>query len=278
MTDLNQAYHYCKEIIEEHSKTFSRAFSMLPKQQKKAVWAVYAFCRRVDDIVDEGEHPKEQLEQFAREFDLFMEGKLSSSHPAWVALDDVFQKFQMDAQPFYDMIEGQRMDLYPKPIVTKDDLLDYCYHVASTVGLMLLPVLAPGKTAMLRKGAVELGYAMQITNILRDIGEDLERGRVYIPSEVMEDFNYSLDDFKNHRVTPSFIQLWEELATDAETYYENSLKTISYYPLYSQAPVGGAARMYRAIIQSIRNNDYQVFNERNFVTDQQKKQIIAEMQ
>ncbi|MBA2174373.1 phytoene/squalene synthase family protein [Halobacillus locisalis] len=278
MTDLNQAYDYCKKIIERHSKTFSKAFSMLPKQQKKAVWAIYAFCRRADDIVDEGEHPKEELEQFAREFDLFMEGQLISDHPSWVALDDVFKQFPMDAKPFYDMIAGQRMDLYPEPIKTKENLLGYCYHVASTVGLMLLPVIAPGKVAMLRKGAIELGYAMQITNILRDIGEDLERGRIYLPSDVMDEHNYTVVDLQEGRRNDSFIQLWEDLATDAEEYYARALKTISYYPIYSQAPVGGAAKMYRAIIQSVRKNDYQVFNERNFVSDQEKKQIIAEMQ
>lgn len=278
MSELNKAYDYCREIIEKHSKTFSRAFSLLPKQQKKAVWAIYAFCRRIDDIVDEGEDPKEELEQFAKEFDLFMKGKLFSRHPTWIALNDVFKSFSMDAEPFYDMIEGQRMDLYPKPIQSKNDLLNYCYHVASTVGLMLLPVLAPGKVAMLRNGAVELGYAMQITNILRDIGEDLDRDRVYIPAETMDKHEYSLHDLKDHRISPSFIQLWEELASEAEGYYSNALKTISYYPLYAQAPVVGAARMYRAIIQSVRNNNYQVFNERNYVSDKEKKQIIAEMQ
>lgn len=278
MTDLNQAYDYCKKIIERHSKTFSKAFSMLPKQQKKAVWAIYAFCRRADDIVDEGMHPKEELEHFAREFDLFMEGQLNSDHPAWVALDDVFKQFPMDSKPFYDMIAGQRMDLYPEPIKTKENLLDYCYHVASTVGLMLLPVIAPGKVAMLRKGAIELGYAMQITNILRDIGEDLDRDRIYLPSDVMYEYNYSVADLQEGRRNDAFIKLWEDLATDAEQYYASALKTISYYPIYSQAPVGGAAKMYRAIIQSVRKNDYQVFNERNFVSDQEKKQIIAEMQ
>ncbi|ARI77682.1 phytoene/squalene synthase family protein [Halobacillus mangrovi] len=278
MTDLNQAYEYCRKIIEQHSKTFSKAFAMLPKQQKKAVWAIYAFCRRADDIVDEGENPREELEVFAKEFGQFMEGKLSSTHPAWIALEDVFTHFSMDPRPFYDMIQGQRMDLYPEPVVTKEDLLNYSYHVASTVGLMLLPVIAPGKVAALRNGAIELGYAMQITNILRDVGEDLERDRVYLPSDLMEKYEYTNNELHNKKVTPAFIQLWEELAEDAEAYYASSLKTIPYYPLYSRAPVGGAAKMYRAILHSVRKNDYQVFNQRNFVSDQKKKQIIAEMQ
>ncbi|RWZ60797.1 phytoene/squalene synthase family protein [Halobacillus fulvus] len=278
MTDLNLAYEHCRDIIERHSKTFSKAFSMLPKQQKKAVWAIYAFCRRADDIVDEGKDPDRELEKFAQEFDLFMEGKLENDHPAWLALEDVFKNFPMDPKPFYDMIAGQRMDLNPKPIKTKDDLLTYCYHVASTVGLMLLPVIAPGKTAMLRDGAVELGYAMQITNILRDIGEDLERGRVYLPEQTMAEHGYSFDDLKRKNQNQAFVNLWEDLAEDAEMYYERSLKTIPYYPIYSRAPVGGAAKMYRAIIQSVRKNDYDVFERRNYVTDQEKKQIIAEMQ
>lgn len=278
MTDLNQAYHHCREVIEKHSKTFSKAFAMLPKQQKRAVWAIYAFCRRVDDIVDEGAHPKTELETFAAEFDAFMEGKLELTDPCWIALDDVFRNFSIDPAPYYEMIKGQRMDLYPNPIETKDDLLYYCYHVASTVGLMLLPVIAPGRVALLRQGAIELGYAMQLTNILRDIGEDMENDRLYLPKEVMDAHGYQLTDLKHQRVNDAFIHMWEELAHDAEMYYERSLATLPDYPIYSRAPVGGAARMYRAILPTVRRNDYQVFGRRNFVTDKEKKQIIAEMQ
>lgn len=278
MTDLNQAYHHCREVIEKHSKTFSKAFAMLPKQQKQAVWAIYAFCRRVDDIVDEGDHPKAELEAFSHEFDAFMEGKLELDDPCWKALDDVFRHFSIDPEPYYDMIKGQRMDLYPNTIKTKEDLLDYCYHVASTVGLMLLPVIAPGRVANLREGAIELGYAMQLTNILRDIGEDMENDRIYIPQDVMDTYGYSYVDLKEKRVNKKFVQMWEDLARDAEMYYDRAMETLPNYPLYSRAPVGGAARMYRAILPTVRKNGYQVFNHRNYVTDQEKKQIIAEMQ
>jgi len=278
MMDLNHAYDHCKNIIEKHSKTFSKAFAMLPKHQKRAVWAIYAFCRRADDIVDEGENPKEELEAFAVEFDLFMEGRLETEDPCWIALQDAFERFPLDPAPFYEMIVGQRMDLYPKTIDTKDDLLHYCYHVASTVGLMLLPVLAPGKVSRVKAGAIELGYAMQITNILRDIGEDLDNNRIYIPEQMMIDYGYSHTDLHNKKVNEAFIHLWEDLAQDAEHYYRNALATLPEYPLYSRTPVGGAAKMYRAIIQTVRNNDYQVFGKRNYVSDQMKKQIIAEMQ
>ncbi|MFG6149107.1 phytoene/squalene synthase family protein [Halobacillus sp. B23F22_1] len=278
MTEVNTAYDYCKRVIDQHSKTFSKAFSLLPKDQKRAVWAIYTFCRRVDDIVDEGKNPETELTQFAEEFNLFLDGNLQSSHPGWIALEDVFIKFSIDPAPFHEMIEGQWMDLRPSLIEDKQDLLHYCYHVASTVGLMLLPVIAPGKEKELRRGAIELGYAMQITNILRDVGEDLERERIYLPKKLLRRYRYSTKDLVEGRVNESFMALWEDLAHDAEVYYANALSTLPLYPLYSRTPVKGAAYMYRAILNSVRDNHYEVFRKRNYVSDQQKKQIIAEMQ
>ena len=278
MTDLDMSLSSLPNGNREAFKDFFKSFCLLPKKQKKAVWAIYAFCRRADDIVDEGKNPKIELEEFAREFDLFIEGQLESDHPAWLALSDVFANFEVDPQPFYDMIKGQRMDLYPEPLQNKKDLLNYCYHVASSVGLMLLPVIAPGKENCLREGAVSLGYAMQITNILRDIGEDLDKGRVYLPLEVMDKYAYSHRDLQSNKINAAFIDLWEDLASDAEAYYQHALDSIPHYPLYSRTPVEGAARMYRAILNTARKNHYQVFEHRNFVSDEDKKQIIAYLQ
>ncbi|MFC7061395.1 phytoene/squalene synthase family protein [Halobacillus seohaensis] len=278
MTNLEEAYDYCKSVISSHSKTFFKSFSMLPKQQKQAVWAIYTFCRRVDDIVDEGEYPEEQLSDFAHEFDLFVSGDLDSNHPAWIALADVFNNFPVEFTPYYELIEGQWMDLRPTSIEDKNDLLDYCYHVASTVGLMLLPVLAPSKEKELREGAIKLGYAMQITNILRDIGEDIERERVYLPKKTMDHYNYSYLELINGTINTSFVEVWEDLATVAEDYYVSAMVTFPQYPAYSRFPVQGAAYMYRAILKSVRSNHYEVFRKKNYVSEQQKKQIIAEMQ
>ncbi|QHE51973.1 phytoene/squalene synthase family protein [Pontibacillus sp. HMF3514] len=275
---IEHAYQHCKSIIDTHSKTFSKAFSMLPRQQKKAVWAVYAFCRRVDDIVDEGDAPREELDAFERDFHSFLrEGELPSNDLMWVALDDVFSEFEMDSTPFQEMIDGQRMDLTSHWVGSKDELLNYCYHVASTVGLMLLPILAPGRERKLRDGAIALGKGMQLTNILRDIGEDLERERIYIPKVMMDDFDYTYQDLQGHVINEPFISLWETLAQDAEGYYTEALETIHEYPLYSRTPVQGAAYLYRAILPSIRKNQYQVFYERNFVSDEAKKEIMKQM-
>lgn len=277
VNQLNEAYGYCEQIINKHSKTFSKAFSLLPKKQKQAVWAIYAFCRQVDDIVDEGENPKVELDQFELDFKVFLNGELPNEDLMWYALSDVFTSFDMDPVPFQEMIDGQRMDITANDIKTNEQLHYYCYLVASTVGLMLLPVLAPGKEEKLRDGAVSLGIGMQLTNILRDIGEDLERDRIYIPEELMLKHNYSYEDLQSHVINSSFISLWEDMAEQAADYYHEALQTIHEYPLYSRTPVQGATYLYRAILPSIRKNRYQVFIERNYVSDQVKREILAEM-
>ncbi|ANU18676.1 phytoene synthase [Planococcus maritimus] len=272
--ELKQAYSYCERIIADNSKSFYKAFSLLPKEKRKAVWAVYAFCRKVDDIVDEGSHPEPELRAFRKEFDEFLAGSIKWDDPMWLALEDVFESYDMDASAFYGLIKGQEMDLTINRYRTLDELLDYSYHVASTVGLMLLPILAPGRTALLKDGAISLGYAMQITNILRDIGEDLSRGRIYLPQEIMRKYGLAEEALGSGTVSESFIQVWEELASIAESHYERAFETINDYPLSSRVPVKGAALVYREILSTIRSKEYTVFHEKHYVTDDSKQSIL----
>ncbi|MFK8794390.1 phytoene/squalene synthase family protein [Planococcus plakortidis] len=272
--ELKQAYSYCERIIADNSKSFYKAFSLLPKEKRKAVWAVYAFCRKVDDIVDEGSHPETELRAFRKDFDEFLAGSIQWDDPMWLALEDVFESYDMDASAFYGLIKGQEMDLTINRYRTLDELLDYSYHVASTVGLMLLPILAPGRTALLKDGAISLGYAMQITNILRDIGEDLSMGRIYLPQDIMRKYGLAEEALGNGTVSESFIQVWEELAGIAEFHYERAFETINDYPLSSRVPVKGAALVYREILSTIRSKEYTVFHEKHFVTDDSKQSIL----
>ena len=277
MTSLTEAYQHCESIIKEHSNTFYKAFMLLPQEKRNAVWAVYAFCRKVDDIVDEGLHPEEELLVFKEQFNLFLAGYQPSENPMWLALRDVFDKFEMDEKAFWDMIKGQEMDLTKKTYYSEEEVLYYSYHVASTVGLMLLPILAPNNKEDLREGAIALGKAMQLTNILRDIGEDLERERVYIPINLLRSVGYSEELLKHRIVNSSFIQAWESLAQLAESYYEQALKTMDLYPLHSRTPVKGAAYLYRAILWSIRKKGYTVFYTKHYVSSEEKQQIISQM-
>lgn len=274
---LRAAYDYCEQVIKENSHTFYKAFAFLPEQEKHAVWAIYAFCRKVDDIIDEGDEPEQELVQFEQEFQQFLAGDLKEDDPIWFALADVFLHFEMDPKPFVEMIQGQKMDLSFEHFETMGELLNYSYHVASTVGLMLLPVLAPGKSERLRDGAIKLGLAMQLTNILRDIGEDLVKGRVYIPKELFEIHYYTQREFLHYEVNERFIAMWEEIARLAEHYYQEALATVNEYPTYSRTPVLGAAYLYRAILNEIRRNHYNVFQKRNYVTHEMKEKILADL-
>ncbi|WP_377889057.1 phytoene/squalene synthase family protein [Alkalihalobacillus sp. R86527] len=272
---LEQAYKHCESTIKHHSKTFYKAFSLLPSNKKKAVWAVYSFCRRVDDIVDEGSEPERELSEFRSQFKRFLNGEKLGDDPMWIALHDVFQRFSMNHQPFQDMILGQEMDLYKSRYKTLNELEHYSYHVASTVGLMLLPILAPKKVDLLRDSAISLGIGMQITNILRDICEDLDRDRIYLPHEEMKDSGLSIDDLYKRRVTPEFIELWEKLASHAEYHYDKAFSTIDEYPLDARLPVKSSAILYRAILQSIRKKGYNIFGQRAYVTDDEKDQLLS---
>lgn len=272
---LKDAYTSCEKVIATHSKSFYKAFSLLPKEKRKAVWAVYTFCRTVDDIVDEGINSEEELEQFKNDFDHFLTGAYDSENPMWVALSHVFRNYDMDVEAFRGLITGQEMDLTINRYRTMEELLNYSYHVASTVGLMLLPILAPGKTGILKEGAISLGYAMQITNILRDIGEDLKLGRIYLPEDIMGKYELCEDELRSGIVTPQFIAVWEELASKAEFHYKKAFETIHDYPLSSRVPVKGAALVYREILVTIRSKQYNVFREKHYVPEESKQAILA---
>lgn len=151
----------------------------------------------------------------------------------------------------------------------------YSYHVASTVGLMLLPILAPKTHRELEADAISLGIAMQITNILRDIGEDLERKRVYLPKDLMNEKGYTIEMLYNQEINPAFISIWEDLAIEAKRFYEEGLQSLHKYPISSQLSLKGAAHLYRAILEKIRKEEYRVFTEKHYVTSLQKQTILT---
>lgn len=273
--EVREAYDYCEKVIAVNSKSFYKAFSLLSKEKRKAVWAVYAFCRFADDIVDEGDRPVEELAKFEQEFQMFLTGDYNHQNPVWVALADVFRNYDMDAEAFSCLLRGQEMDLAFSRYETIEDLLDYCYHVASSVGLMLLPILAPGKSAVLKDGAISLGYAMQLTNILRDVGQDLKIGRIYLPTEVLHKHRLADTDLYNEQVSGEFVEVWEDLAKQAEYFYEQAFETIHEYPLSSRIAVKGAGLVYREILSTIRDKHYNVFKEKHFVPDASKQAILA---
>lgn len=266
-------FAYCEKIIKDHSKSFYAAFSTLPKEESMSVYAIYAFCRKADDIVDE-EASTEGLMKLRDQLKRFENGE-EIDHPVWRALRVVFDTYEMDIEPFYDMIVGQEMDLSFKQPETQKDLEDYSYYVAGTVGLMLLPLLTEDpKNA--RADALALGTAMQITNILRDIGEDYENGRIYLPKEVMTKFGYTEEMLGNKVINETFIDLWEYEATLAEKYYEQSFNLIDKMNRQAKKPLLLSLLFYREILEAVRLNDYNCFTKRGVVGKRRKVALLKQ--
>lgn len=172
------------------------------------------------------------------------------------------------------MIEGQEFDAYPVRIETMDQLLKYADLVASSVGKMLLPMLAPDSKKNLTPFAVSLGRAFQLTNILRDIGEDYRRDRIYLPSLLMKKHGYSIEDLQSQRVNPSFINLWEDIANVAETNYQDAQTWLEFFPNDIRFSLQASLVLYREILNVIRREHYQVMKQKLFVTQEEKMKLL----
>ena len=278
-TQRDAGFLYCKDVIQKHSRSFYYAFSKLPERKANAVFAIYAFCRTADDCVDENSTKVEQLralEKLKNELDLFHSGR-ELDLPLWRALRIVFEEYHMSIGPLYDQLHGQLMDVHFSSPKTMKDLEQYSYYVAGSVGRMLLPIIASESSRDLGPAAVDLGIAMQITNILRDVGEDFfEKGRIYLPESELLKHQYTHSDFFKRKINANFILLWEKLALRAEELYESFFEHVSYFDEDSQLPVALSAKVYREILNSVRDRHYDCCSWRNYVPENQMAAIRKE--
>jgi phytoene synthase len=276
---LDLDYFFTEQIIKKNSASFYAAFSKISdKHRRRGVFSVYAYCRYVDDLIDE-KNDLDQLLAYKSKLDDFVKGYPVGGF-RWRTLKDTATRFypvDYDYQPYYEMIEGQEFDAHPVRMETIDQLLQYCDLVAGSVGKMLLPILAPKATVDLKPFAIALGRAFQLTNILRDIGEDYRRDRVYLPKSLMNAHRYSLSDLQQSLINKSFIAMWEELATLAERYYQQALPMLIHFPEDSRWPLKGALLVYRAILEVIRHQQYTVMKKKHFVPDDQKMAILRQL-
>ena len=281
LSEVKNDYRYCEEIIKEHSKSFYFAFKDLPEEKANAVFAIYTFCRRADDCVDNNDTKAGRLTALnllEKELKLFEENE-ELNLPMWRALRDVFNRYDMDIRPFYKQLKGQRMDIHFQTPRSVEELEKYSYYVAGTVGLMLLPVLAKDTSLRLKEQAINLGIAMQITNILRDIGEDYQfKQRVYLPYDLMKAEGYGVEGIHQASINRSFITIWERLARRAEELYDQFDSSINSFDEDSRFQVMLSARIYRGILQAVRNNQYDCFHTRNFVSPAEMQSIYQSTQ
>jgi phytoene synthase len=260
---LDRAYAYCSSITAAHSKTFYTATSLLPREKRNAVRALYAYCRVSDNIVDCSEGDVEESLAGWRH-------RALSAQPlpddliatAWT---DTQLRFQITTRYAEQFIEGVARDLCQKRYQTFEELAAYAYGVASTVGLMSMHIIGFSSTEAIPYG-IKLCVALQLTNILRDVGEDWRAGRIYLPLEELAAFGLTEADVASRRVDERWRALMRFQMTRNRQLYAEAMPGIRMLNPEGRLAVAAAGELYRAILDDIEAHDYDVFNRRAHVS------------
>ena len=284
ISHLDQAYEICRKETQKWAKTFYLGTLLLPQEKRKAIWAIYVWCRRTDEIMDSVEASTKSQDELSDNLDEWEEntknvfkGNIKSELDS--VLLDTIEKYPQSIQPYLDMIDGQRMDLNKFRYKDFDELKLYCYRVAGTVGLMTQNVMgidsaytsAPWSAKPdPSEAAIALGIANQLTNILRDVGEDRHRGRIYLPQADIEKFNYSEEELLKGEINNQWKALMNFQLTRARDWFQKSEDGIKWLSSDARWPVWTSLRLYRGILDSIERLDYDVFNNRAFVKNSVK--------
>ncbi|MEO1208527.1 MAG: 15-cis-phytoene synthase CrtB [Cyanobacteria bacterium J06638_20] len=278
LASVEDAYEACRKITQDYAKTFYLGTLLMSEQKRRAIWAIYVWCRRTDELVD-GAQAEFTTDHTLDEWESNLEA-IFAGHPVDdvdVALVDTLERFPLDIQPFRDMIAGQRMDLYRNRYQTFEELELYCYRVAGTVGLMSAAVMGVDTTPRTApweqskpapnplQEAIALGIANQLTNILRDVGEDAQRGRIYLPLEDLERFNYTEADLFNGVVDDRWRSLMKFEIERAQTFFVEAERGVGQLSPDARFPVWSALMLYRQILNAIERNQYDVFSQRAYV-------------
>lgn len=251
------------------------ASTLLPRGKRGDVWAIYAFCRHVDNVVDDAvdhELARQELGEWRR----WLQSGGPPPEPVWIPqlLGDVLSHTGSDRQPYLDLIAGLESDLGMRRVGTRDELDLYCYRVASTVGLMLLPVFGDCQPEA-RDGAIALGHAMQLTNILRDVGEDLRLlNRIYLPADQLAAFGVTEDMLRAGVIAEGFVSLMESEIARARDLYGRGKLTVLRTPPDCRLAVATAYRVYSAILDEIERAGYDVLSRRAYVSRRRKLQLL----
>jgi len=257
---------YCQQKTVRSGSSFYYSFLFLPGKQRRAITALYAFCREVDDVVDE--HLDEQVartrlawwrEEIARLF------AGTSQHPVSKALDKAIEDFNLPQEYFLEIIDGMEMDLDYSTYKSFRDLTLYCHRVASTVGIMAAEIFGYQDRRTL-KYAHHLGMAFQLTNILRDVREDSLRGRIYLPQDELNRFELSNEDLMSFRTDDRFRRLFEYQAQRARDYYRQAFAALPAIDRYGQRCGLIMATIYLRTLSEIAGDGYQVLEHRISLT------------
>jgi len=253
---------YCQEKCASSGSSFYYSFLFLPPARRQAIMALYAFCREVDDVVDECNDPalaSTKLAWWRMEVERI--ASKQATHPVGLALQAVSPEIEIAPARLNEIIDGMEMDLQQTRYLDFTGLSLYCYRVASVVGLLAAGIFGY-RDAQTEKYAHDLGMAFQLTNIIRDVGEDARRGRIYLPIDELKQFNVPAADILNARYSDNFTALMQFQQQRAERYYQEALAHLPACDRKSQRPGLIMAAIYRTLLEEIRAENFQVLHQR----------------
>ncbi|GIW44542.1 MAG: hypothetical protein KatS3mg077_1824 [Candidatus Binatia bacterium] len=259
---LDRDYAYCEEVTRRSSSNFYYAFHLLPRDKRRALCAVYAFCRFLDDVADREDpswSPQASLQRWRDEVEAVFHG--SPRHPISRALADAVRRFPLGERYFYELIEGVETDLSPRIYESWAELRQYCYRVASTVGLLCIEIFGY-RNPSARQYACDLGIAFQLTNILRDVREDAERGRVYIPRADLLQFECSERDLLQGSYSPRVAALLAFECGRARGFYLRARAALAPEDRRSLAAAEAMRLIYQRLLARIEAQNFDVFQSR----------------
>ncbi len=276
-TDLKQAYEHCEQLTKSLAKNFYYAFRTLPARKRRAIYAAYAFCRICDDIVDEDRPPEEKRRLFEDTRRLLHQSKNGeTAHPVFAALGDATKGFDIPVRYFEEVIKGVEMDIDHARFQDFEELRGYCYKVASTVGLISIEIFGYDDPSA-KEYAIDFGLAMQLTNIMRDLREDSQRGRIYVPVDELVSFGYSERDLELGVTNEPFRDLMKYQVARARQYFESGRRLIPLVSAQSRACPAVLIGFYSAILDRIEASDYDVFQQRIGLSVREKTLLMAKL-
>lgn len=273
--ELEFAYADCRNITRREAKNFYYAVVTLPPDKRKAVYAAYAFCRQCDDSVDEAASPEAKLSALTDlqvNLALAYEGRPAT--PVFLALADTADRYDIPQEYFSEIIRGVESDLVKTRYQDFDELREYCYRVASVVGLVCLQIFEYRDPAA-RDYAVDLGLAMQLTNIVRDVREDWSMGRVYLPQDEMARFGYTEEQLGAGIHNDAFVELLRFQGQRARSYFRSGFRLLPYLSRRSRACPAALGAIYSRVLDRIEASGYDVLGEQRIALSGSEKARIA---
>lgn len=275
MTALEESYRWCTDVARSRAKNFYPSFLLLDATRRRSMCAVYAFMRVCDDLSDDpGEKQLSSFQDWRAQMVDALNGEGLSRHAVWAALHDTVVRYKIPHEYLHHMIDGVQSDIDFQTVETFDQLYQYCYRVASVVGLTVVHILGY-RTQDALPLAEKCGVAFQLTNILRDVKEDFFNGRVYLPAQDLATFDVADVDLSADRVSPALRRLLQYEASRAREYYRAAAPLVEMVEPAGRPMLRAIIAIYSKLLDRIEASDYEVLAQRLSVSKSEKLWILA---